>query len=116
MRILSLSPPARALVPIVALVVLLAVLLAGSRGRRPVIEAADPRIGRGGDPLIERRPVWFGEWIETPVIDRERLAAGWRIEGPAIVEEAGGTTVAPPGWTMEVDATGALMCEGNVRW
>ena len=70
----------------------------------------------GGNPLIERRPVWFGEWIETPVIDRERLAAGWRIEGPAIVEEAGGTTVAPPGWTMEVDATGALMCEGNVRW
>ena len=70
----------------------------------------------GGDPVIERRPVWFGEWIETPVIDRERLAAGWRIEGPAIVEEAGGTTVAPPGWTMKVDASGALMCEGNVRW
>ena len=70
----------------------------------------------GGNPLIECRPVWFGEWIETPVIDRERLAAGWRIEGPAIVEEAGGTTVAPPGWTMEVDAGGALMCEGSVRW
>ncbi len=52
MRIPSLSPPARALVPIVALVVLLAVLLAGSAGRRPVIDAADPRIGRGGDPLI----------------------------------------------------------------
>ena len=70
----------------------------------------------GGNPLIEHRPVWFGEWIETPVIDRERLVAGWRIEGPAIVEEAGGTTVAPPGWTMEVDAGGALMCEGSVRW
>jgi len=70
----------------------------------------------GGDPLIERRPVWFGDWIETPVIDRERLAAGWRIEGPAIVEEAGGTTVAPPGWTVEVDSRGALVCEGSVRW
>ena len=70
----------------------------------------------GGDPVIERRRAWFGEWIETPVIDRERLTAGWRIEGPAIVEEAGGTTVAPPGWTMEVDASGALMCEGSVRW
>ena len=52
MRIPSLSPPARALVPIVALAVLLAVLLVGSRGRRPVIDAASPRIGRGGDPLI----------------------------------------------------------------
>ena len=70
----------------------------------------------GGDPLIERRQVWFGEWIETPVIDRERLVAGWRIEGPAVVEEAGGTTVAPPGWTVEVDASGALVCEGSVRW
>ena len=70
----------------------------------------------GGDPVIERRAVWFGEWCETPVIDRERLVAGWRMEGPAIVEEAGGTTVAPPGWTIEVDAGGALMCEGSIRW
>ena len=66
----------------------------------------------GGDPVIERRPVWFGEWCETPVIDRERLVAGWRIEGPTIVEEAGGTTVVPPGWRVEVGPSGALMCEG----
>ena len=70
----------------------------------------------GDDPVIERRAVWFGEWIEAPIIDRERLATGWRIEGPAIVEEAGGTTVVPPGWTVEVDAGGALKCEGSVRW
>ena len=70
----------------------------------------------GGEPVIERRQAWFGEWRETPVLDRERLPVGWRIEGPAIVEEAGGTTVAPPGWTIEVDASGALMCEGSVRW
>ena len=80
---------------------------------KPAVDFMPPG---GGDPLIERRPVWFGEWIETPVIDRERLAAGWRIEGPAIVEEAGGTTVAPPGWAVEVDTSGALLCEGNVRW
>ena len=70
----------------------------------------------GGDPVIERRAVWFEEWRETPIVDRERLPAGWRMEGPAIVEEAGGTTVAPPGWTIEVDAGGALMCEGSIRW
>ena len=69
-----------------------------------------------GDPVIERRAAWFGEWVETPIIDRERLVPGRRIEGPAIVEEAGGTTVAPPGWTVEVDPSGALMCEGSVRW
>ena len=80
---------------------------------KPVVDFAP---SGSGDPVIERRPVWFGEWCETPVVDRERLAAGWRIEGPAIVEEAGGTTVAPPGWTVEVDPGGALMCEGSVRW
>ena len=71
---------------------------------------------RAGDPVLERRSVWFGEWRETPVLDRERLPVGSRTEGPAIVEEAGGTTVAPPGWTIEVDPSGALRCEGGVRW
>ena len=66
--------------------------------------------------MVERRPVWFGEWRDTDVIDRESLPVGSRIEGPAIVEEAGGTTVAPPGWTIEVDPGGALMCTGLARW
>ena len=48
----SLSPRARALVPAAALAVLLAVLLLGSPSRPPEIEAADPRIGHGGDVLI----------------------------------------------------------------
>ena len=48
----SLPPRARALVPAAALAVLLAVLLLGSHSRAPVIEAADPRIGHGGDVLI----------------------------------------------------------------
>ena len=80
---------------------------------KPVVDFAP---AGGGDPVIERRPVWFGEWCETPVLDRERLAGGWRAEGPAIFEEAGGTTVAPPGWTVEVDPSGALMCTGSARW
>ena len=78
--------------------------------------ALDFRPRGTGDPVVERRPAWFGEWRETPVLDRERLTVGSRIEGPAIVEEAGGTTVAPPGWTVEVDRSGALRCEGGVRW
>ena len=69
-----------------------------------------------GDPVVERRPAWFGEWREVEVLDRERLPAGSRIEGPAIVEEAGGTTVAPPGWTLEVHPGGALSCTGESRW
>ena len=78
--------------------------------------ALDFRPRGGGDAEVERRPAWFGEWRDTPILDRERLTVGSRIEGPAIVEEAGGTTVAPPGWTVEVDRSGALRCEGSVRW
>ena len=40
------------MLPLLALFVLLALLLVGSRARRPVIDAAEPRIARGGDPLI----------------------------------------------------------------
>ena len=35
---------------------------------------------------------------------------------PRSSEEAGGTTVAPPGWAVEVDRSGALRCEGSVHW
>ena len=66
-----------------------------------------------GDPLIENRKVWFDGWHETPVLDRARMAVGHRFRGPAIVEEAGGTTVVPGGWSVEVDASGALLCEAD---
>ncbi len=64
-----------------------------------------------GDPLIERRPVWFGEdWTDCPVYDRAVLPAGFVLEGPAIVEEAGGTSVVPPLWRVAVHESGTLDC------
>ena len=65
----------------------------------------------GGDPNLEIRPVWFdGAWTECPVFDRARMARGFSFDGPAIVEEAGGTTVVPPGWRVTVHESGALDC------
>ncbi len=64
-----------------------------------------------GDPVRERRQAWFDDgFVDCPVLDRERLAAGAAFDGPAIVEEAGGTTVVPPGWRVTVHASGALDC------
>jgi N-methylhydantoinase A len=37
------------------------------------------------------------------------MEPGLRLEGPAVIEEAGGTTVVPPGWTIEVHGSGALL-------
>ncbi len=63
------------------------------------------------DPIIERRPVWFGDgWTECPVYDRAALDVGARLTGPAIIEEAGGTSVVPPDWQVAVHPTGALDC------
>ena len=66
--------------------------------------------GRDGDPLIERRPVWFDGWVDCPVLDRAALPAGHVLEGPAIVEEAGGTSVIPPRWRVTVHESGSLDC------
>ncbi len=64
-----------------------------------------------GDGLRETRPVWFDDdWADCPIYDRDGIAAGVTFEGPAIVEEAGGTTVVPPGWRVRVHASGALDC------
>jgi N-methylhydantoinase A len=66
---------------------------------------------RDGDVLIERRPVWFdGDWRDCPVYDRVAMASGFELVGPAIIEEAGGTSVVPPNWTVSVHDSGALDC------
>ncbi|MFT5175953.1 MAG: N-methylhydantoinase A [Gammaproteobacteria bacterium] len=62
------------------------------------------------DPIIETRPVWFDRWHDTPVYDRALMGAGTTYEGPAIIEESGGTTVVTPGWCVVVHDSGALRC------
>jgi N-methylhydantoinase A len=67
-----------------------------------------------GDPVLERRPVYFnGEWADTPIYDRARMQPGFAFDGPAIVEEAGGTSIVPPGWHIEMHESGALVCENR---
>ena len=68
----------------------------------------------GGEVLLERRPVWFGNnWCDCPVYDRAAMPKDFALEGPAIIEEAGGTTVVPPGWQISMHISGALDCTGG---
>ena len=56
------------------------------------------------------RPVYFdGTFRDTPVYDRSALLPGVRLDGPAIVEEFGSTTVVFPGQHLEVDSHGVLI-------
>jgi len=64
---------------------------------------------RGADPSSAQRGTRRAIWddasrpVETPVYDREALASGHRIAGPAVVEAAHTTIVVAPGHDLEVD-------------
>jgi N-methylhydantoinase A len=61
-------------------------------------------------PEPQRRPVYFGgEFRPTPVYQRSTLPPGFRLDGPAVIEEFGSTTVVFPGQHLEVDAHGILV-------
>lgn len=49
----------------------------------------------------QRRSLWLDDaWVDVPVVAREALTSGGRLDGPAIVEEYDCTTYVPPGWRL----------------
>ena len=71
------------------------------RARRP-----DTDSGTG------ERGVWFGDgFTPTAVYERRRMAIGDWIPGPAVVEEAGATTVVFPDWRLQRDEHDNLRLE-----
>jgi N-methylhydantoinase A len=64
------------------------------------------------DAYLRPREVYFGgEFVTTPVIQRDRLVLNETVKGPAVIEESGSTTVLPPGWKAIVLGHGELMLE-----
>lgn len=65
--------------------------------------------------IKEYRQVYFehyDDFFDTPVFTRDKLLAGNRIEGPAIIEQYDCTTVVYPDWTATVDSHGIIL----LRW
>ncbi len=61
-----------------------------------------------------RRPVFFaeyGEYVDTPICDAEKLGPGMVIEGPAVVELPTTTIVVFPDHRMSVNSYGDLRIE-----
>jgi N-methylhydantoinase A len=76
---------------------------------KPVLPRRPPVPGRLADALAGRRPVVMASAEhDCPVYERERLPGGLAFEGPAVVEEAGSTTVVRPGWRAALDEWGNL--------
>lgn len=73
------------------------------------------RVARVGETVAaaSERQAYFGPglgWRATPVLPREGLRETPRA-GPLIVEEYDTTTVAPPGWTVHLDAWNNIVLE-----
>jgi N-methylhydantoinase A len=82
-------------------------------GKRPRMEF--PRLAEGASatPSATQQVLFPGSQAPVPcaVYARERLPAGARFAGPALVREHGTTTVMPPGTACRVAATGELIVE-----
>ncbi|MBI3434774.1 MAG: hydantoinase/oxoprolinase family protein [Proteobacteria bacterium] len=76
---------------------------------RPRIARLEPRAG--ASPAHKAvRPVFFERGFrDTAVYDRAALPPGGRVEGPAVIEEFGSTTMVFPGQVMDVDPYGILI-------
>lgn len=72
-----------------------------------------PKFTNSGKPQPSaHRRVYFGErgWTEECLIyQRENLPIGTTLNGPAIIEQMDTTTVVPPDFSFEVDATTNLL-------
>lgn len=71
--------------------------------------AFQPHAEAGPDPaaaLDGSRKVWLpeaGGWVVCPVYQRDRLQAGNRVSGPAVIEQMDATTVVLPDMTARVE-------------
>ncbi len=74
--------------------------------------ADDPERVRAGRGIV-RRPVWFEKdrSVDCPILQRDRLAPGTRIDGPAVVQEYASTTLVAMNDRLEVAAGGELVIQ-----
>ena len=89
-------------------------LNASVTGRRPELDLSrliDPK-GRLETVLPkEHRPVWFGEWVQTPVYWRDHLPLTLSLHGPAIIEQMDTTIIVEPDCHVTSDPDGNLIIE-----
>jgi N-methylhydantoinase A len=79
---------------------------------QPRVEAEPPGEAAATDAVKGRRRILAGgASAEATLYERDRLAVGATICGPAIVEQLDATTVIPAGWHARVDGFRNLMLE-----
>jgi N-methylhydantoinase A len=70
----------------------------------------EPVPGDGSAARYAVRQVYFdGRFVATPLYQRDRLASGDNIQGPALITEYTSATVLPPGCKARVDGFGNIV-------
>jgi 5-oxoprolinase (ATP-hydrolysing) len=83
--------------------------LVGLNERPEAARPAPEAHSRKAEPLAVVPLFSGGRHHDTPVLDRETLPFGTRLEGPAILLESTATTVIEPGWFGEITGRGDLI-------
>jgi N-methylhydantoinase A len=75
------------------------------------IRKPEVRTVGAGSGAVSRgtRPVYFDDWVDAAIYDRELLGASDVVAGPAVIEEFGSTVPVHPGFSATVDSYGNLM-------
>jgi N-methylhydantoinase A len=80
-----------------------------------VLRAAVPQLAVSPGAPRSARSVHLGGGVQGDVryavYERDSLADGQEIDGPAIIEERETTTVILPGWSARIDASGCIIAE-----
>lgn len=98
----------------------LELITARLRASGPGLEVGLARLAKreGALPanLLQERIVYVDEQAQSwSTVQREKLCAGDRLEGPLIVGEYSATTVVLAGWRLEVEPSGQLRLERQER-
>ena len=77
----------------------------------PMIHSLDRLAGQ-----VARAPLFHqGKWHDAQLIQRQHMAAGQRISGPAIIIEHTGTNLVEPGWSAILHDSGMLFLNQDDR-
>ncbi|MGH3933009.1 MAG: hydantoinase/oxoprolinase family protein, partial [Pseudonocardiaceae bacterium] len=80
---------------------------------QPHLAAAGPATPDAAtpDPIATVRMYTAGKFHDAPLYQREQLGSGDTVTGPAIITEAGSTTVVDESWRATMTSTGHLLVE-----
>ena len=75
---------------------------------RPIAKgSASPKQAQKGERQVHFQET--GRYLATRIYERDLLASGNRVAGPAVIEQADSTIIVPPSWEARVDPHGRLI-------